>query len=173
MKYFVTIAGRERIIEVKGEQVVVDGEVVAAHLSTVPGTPLRHLLIDAASLTLAMDRSEPGLWEVSVQGGRQRVEVVDERTRHIRSLTGPAAARSGAANLRAPMPGLVARVLVEPGQQVEAGQGLIVLEAMKMENELRAASAAWVESVAVIPGQTVEKGQVLVQLRAAPPASGS
>ena len=173
MKYFVTIAGRERIIEVKGEQVVVDGEVVAAHLSTVPGTPLRHLLIDAASLTLAMDRSEPGLWEVSVQGGRQRVEVVDERTRHIRSLTGPAAARSGAANLRAPMPGLVARVLVEPGQQVEAGQGLIVLEAMKMENELRASAAGWVESVAAIPGQAVEKGQVLVQLRATAPTPGS
>ena len=173
MKYFVVIAGRERIIEVEGERVVVDGTVVEAHLSTVPGTPLRHLLIDAASLTLAMDRPEPGVWEVSVQGGRQRVEVVDERTRHIRSLTGPAAARSGAANLRAPMPGLVARVLVEAGQQVEAGQGLIVLEAMKMENELRAAAAGWVESVSAIPGQAVEKGQVLVQLRSTAPAPGS
>ena len=173
MKYFVTIDGRERVIEVDGERVVVDGEVFEAHLSTVPGTPLRHLLLDAASLTLTMDRPDAGIWEISVHGGRQRVEVLDERTRHIRSLTGPAAARAGAANLRAPMPGLVARVLVEGGQQVEAGQGLIVLEAMKMENELRAAAAGWVESVAVIPGQTVEKGQVLVQLRAAPPASGS
>ena len=71
------------------------------------------------------------------------------------------------------MPGLVARVLVQPGQQVEAGQGLIVLEAMKMENELRAAAAGWVESVAAIPGQVVEKGQVLVQLRSGPPTSGS
>ena len=173
MKYFVTISGRERVIEVEGERVVVDGEGFEAHLSAVPGTPLRHLLLDAASLTLAMDQPEPGVWEVSVQGGRQRVEVVDERTRHIRSLTGPAAARSGAASLRAPMPGLVARVLVQPGQQVEAGQGLIVLEAMKMENELRAAAAGWVESVAAIPGQVVEKGQVLVQLRSGPPTTGS
>ncbi|MEO8634974.1 MAG: biotin/lipoyl-containing protein [Gemmatimonadales bacterium] len=173
MKYFVTIAGRERIIEVDGERVVVDGDVVEAHLSVVPGTPLRHLLIDAASLTLSMERAEPGIWEVLVQGGRERVEVVDERTRHIRTLTGPGETRSGAASLRAPMPGLVARVLVVPGQQVEAGQGLIVLEAMKMENELRATAAGWVDSVAAIPGEAVEKGQVLVQLRAAPSSTGS
>ena len=173
MKYFVLIDGRERVVEVEGERVVVDGEVFEAHLSTVPGTPLRHLLLDSASLTLSMDRPEPGIWEVSVQGGRQRVEVVDERTRHIRSLTGPAAARSGSANLKAPMPGLVARVLVVPGQQVEAGQGLIVLEAMKMENELRAIAQCWVELVAVLPGQKVEKGEVLVRLRSDPPAIGS
>jgi pyruvate carboxylase subunit B len=64
------------------------------------------------------------------------------------------------------MPGLVVRVQVEPGQAVGAGAGLVVLEAMKMENELRSAAAGVVRSVRVKPGEPVEKGQVLVELEA-------
>jgi biotin carboxyl carrier protein len=63
------------------------------------------------------------------------------------------------------MPGLVVRVLVEPGQTVGAGAGLVVLEAMKMENELKSPRAGVVDTVAARPGQAVEKGQVLVTLR--------
>jgi pyruvate carboxylase subunit B len=65
------------------------------------------------------------------------------------------------------MPGLVVRVLAERGQLVEPGQGLIVLEAMKMENELRAVAAGTVAAVPVSAGQAVEKGQVLMEF--APP----
>jgi pyruvate carboxylase subunit B len=61
------------------------------------------------------------------------------------------------------MPGLVVRVQVEAGAAVAAGAGVVVLEAMKMENELRAASDATVRSVRVKPGEAVEKGQVLVE----------
>jgi pyruvate carboxylase subunit B len=61
------------------------------------------------------------------------------------------------------MPGLVARVLVEVGQRVEAGTGVVVLEAMKMENELRAGQAGLVRAIPVSPGQAVEKGQLLVE----------
>jgi pyruvate carboxylase subunit B len=61
------------------------------------------------------------------------------------------------------MPGLVVRVSVEPGQAVESGAGVLVLEAMKMENELRATSAGIVRAVRVQPGQAVERGQVLVE----------
>jgi pyruvate carboxylase subunit B len=62
------------------------------------------------------------------------------------------------------MPGLVVRVLVEAGQQVTQGAGLVVLEAMKMENELRAAAPGCVAAVRVRPGDTVEKGQSLIEL---------
>ncbi len=65
------------------------------------------------------------------------------------------------------MPGLVVRVLVEPGARVAAGEGLVVLEAMKMENELRAAGPGVVRAVHAAPGEAVDKGQVLVEL--APP----
>ena len=65
------------------------------------------------------------------------------------------------------MPGLVVRVQVEAGQAVAAGTGMVVLEAMKMENELRAATAGTVRSVRVAPGEAVEKGQVLVEFEPA------
>ena len=69
----------------------------------------------------------------------------------------------GPTTLKAPMPGLVVRVAVEAGAKVEAGAPLVVLEAMKMENELRATSAGVVKGVKVKAGQAVEKGQVLVE----------
>jgi pyruvate carboxylase subunit B len=64
------------------------------------------------------------------------------------------------------MPGLIVRVNVSVGDRVEAGQGLVVMEAMKMENELRAAAAGTVRTVRVRPGEAVEKGQVLVEFEA-------
>ena len=163
MKYIVTIEGREIPVEVDGREVRVGGRMIEAHLSPIPGTPLRHLLAGAESLTLAMGRQEEGLWEVQFHGAQYRVEVMDERTRHIRSLTSGPARQDGAAQLKAPMPGLVVRILVEPGQAVEPGQGLVVLEAMKMENELKARSGAKIRAVPVAAGQAVEKGQILVE----------
>lgn len=164
MKYVVALAGREIEVEVDGDRVTVAGRRLEAHLTEVPGTPLRHLLLDGTSLTLAVERGqEPGAWGLLLEGSRHEAEVVDERTRHIRSLTGRGAARGAATQLKAPMPGLVVRVLVAPGQAVTPGQGLIVLEAMKMENELRATSAGVVGAVRATPGVAVEKGQVLVE----------
>lgn len=163
MKYFVTVQGREVEVEVDGARVRVDGRPAVAHLSVVPGTPLRHLLLDGVSLTLATDAGAPGEWGVLVQGTRVDARVVDERTRHIQSLTGGGGGPAAAVQLKAPMPGLVVRVLVVAGQSVAPGQGLIVLEAMKMENELRAAAAGVVAEIRVVPGVAVDKGQVLVE----------
>jgi pyruvate carboxylase subunit B len=163
MKYFVTIGPREVVIEVDGASVTVDGVRHEAHLGPVPGTPLRHLLLDDRSLTLAMERRGAGAWEIGVRGTRHTVSVVDERTRHIRSLTGHGAGRAGPATLKSPMPGLVVRVLVVAGQAVQTGQGLVVLEAMKMENELRAQTGGVVAAVQIQAGQAVDKGQILLE----------
>lgn len=163
MKYIVSVEGQEIPVEVDGQEVRVGGKAVEAHLSPVPGTPLRHLLLGGESLTLAMQRPEAGKWEAQFRGTRYAVEVIDERTRHIRSLTAGAAKVDGASQLKAPMPGLVVRILAEPGQVVQAGQGLVVLEAMKMENELKARAGAKIRAVLAAPGQAVEKGQVLVE----------
>ncbi|MGH7905997.1 MAG: biotin/lipoyl-containing protein, partial [Candidatus Binataceae bacterium] len=64
--------------------------------------------------------------------------------------------------LRAMMPGRVVSVLIEPGEVVEAGQGLVVVEAMKMENELRSPKPGKIAAVKVVAGQTVEKNDLLV-----------
>ena len=164
MKYHVTVGGRTHEVVLEGEDVIVNGTRVIAELRAVPGTPVRHLLLDGRSVTVAVEPEGAGRW-VLVQGGeRVEVEVVDERTRHIRSLVGPGRAQAGGGVVKAPMPGLVVRVLVEPGQVVAAGTGLVVLEAMKMENELKAAGPGVVAAVTVRPGQAVEKGQPLVSL---------
>ena len=163
MKYFVTLLGHTIEVEVDGEHVTVDGAVLTASLGSVPGAPVRQLLLDGRAEALGIEAPGGGRWAVTRRGERFEIEVIDERTRHIRSLTGSGDRPRGPAVLKAPMPGLVVRVQVEAGQTVAAGAGMVVLEAMKMENELRAGSAGTVRAVRVAPGEAVEKGQVLVE----------
>jgi len=133
----------------------------------VPGTRTRHLLADGGShVILASPGTEKGEWELQVDGRRLHADVVDERTRAIRAMTGKAAGPLGPRPVRAPMPGMVVRVEIESGQSVTAGQGVVIIEAMKMENELKADAAGVVSRVLVAAGQAVEKGQVLVEFEA-------
>lgn len=162
MRYFVQIGGREVTVDLEADGVRVDGELVPALLEPLPGTPLRQLRMGEQTLAFAVESGERGVWHLSTRGERWEASVIDERTRHIRSLTGEGRQRAGAGEVKAPMPGLVLRVLVEPGQRVEAGSGLLVLEAMKMENQIKAPAAGVVEAVRVGPGKAVEKGQVLL-----------
>ncbi len=93
-----------------------------------------------------------------------QAEVVDERTHTTRAMTGNGAAAGGPRPVVAPMPGLVVRVEVSEGDMVSAGQGMVIVEAMKMENELLAEGPAVVQRVHVRDGEAVEKGQLLVEL---------
>lgn len=101
------------------------------------------------------------VFEVYVRGQMYRVRLADERARALASLAGGAHA-SGDANIRAPMPGLVSSVLVEEGTEIQRGQAVVVLEAMKMENDLPAPRAGIVKSLRVSKGQTVNQGDLLV-----------
>ncbi len=171
MKYFVRIGAQTVEVEVDGTRVLVGGESLEAHLAAVPGTPLYHLLLGGESWTVAAQELDAaGRWALGVVGERVEVEVVDERTRQIEALTGKRPVAAGSAVVRAPMPGLVVRLDVTAGQRVEAGAGLVVVEAMKMENELRAPRAAVVEAVHVAAGEAVEKGAPLVTLASAEPS---
>jgi biotin carboxyl carrier protein len=166
MKYIVSVAGEEVEVEVDGDRVTVGGATHLATFTAIAGTPLRQLVVDDQPSSLAVDAAQLGRWGLTHQGERWEVEVIDERTRYIRSLTGGTAGKRGGGTLKAPMPGLVLRVQVVPGQNVAAGTGVIVLEAMKMENELKAVGAGVVRSVRVIAGEAVEKGQVLIEFEA-------
>ena len=167
MKYLVTLRGRTWEVGIQGTGVTLNGEEHQVELRRVQGTPQWLLLVDGRSWSLPMAEKAPGLWQVLVQGEPTEVEVVDERTAHIRSLVGETAAPAGPQVLKAPMPGMVVRVLATPGQKVVEGTSLIVLEAMKMENELKASAPGVVEEVVIRPGDTVERGQIL--LRFSPP----
>jgi biotin carboxyl carrier protein len=164
MRYFVTIGGREVEVDLSGHTPVVDGTAVEAHLSVLPGTDTRHLLVDGRSYALAAIAGDRrGRWHIAVGAERFTADAVDERTRAIREMTG-GADDTADKTILAPMPGLVLKVEVEVGQAVRAGQGVIVVEAMKMENELKAPADGVVASIAVQPGQTVDKGAVLLVL---------
>jgi biotin carboxyl carrier protein len=163
MKYVVLVDGQLIEVEVDGEQVTVAGQIHSATLGVIRGTPLRQLLLDGRPLTLSVEALGRGRWALTPAGERWELEVLDERTRHIRSLTGTGDQRRSAEVLKAPMPGLVVRVQAKVGDKVAAGTGLVVLEAMKMENELKAAAPGVVKAVRVSPGEAVEKGQTLVE----------
>jgi biotin carboxyl carrier protein len=164
MRYFVTIAGRTLEVELRGDAVLVDGDPLSLDVAAVPGTTLRHLLAGGASVLLAAQRgSDAGSWELQLDGVRYEVDVEDERTRAIRSRVGAAEGARGPRPVKAPMPGLVVRVEVAPGEQVAAGQGVVIVEAMKMQNELKADGPGVVRKIHVQAGTAVEKGVTLVE----------
>ncbi|MGH7674534.1 MAG: acetyl-CoA carboxylase biotin carboxyl carrier protein subunit [Gemmatimonadales bacterium] len=175
MKYDVRIGDRVFEVIVDGGRVSVDGHRADAHLAGVGGTPLVHLLLGGESWTVAAEPLDRGVaggagrWALGVAGERFEVEAVDERTRQIRALTGTKAVAPRGGTVRAPMPGMVIRIEVAEGQRVEGGAGLVVVEAMKMENELRAPQAGRVERVHVRVGEAVEKGAALVTLASPEP----
>lgn len=106
-----------------------------------------------------------GTTSVEITTGHRRfnVDVLDERAQLLSSLGVGAAGAGVATDLKAPMPGLVLDVRVEQGDHVSEGDPLLVLEAMKMENELRAEADAVVEEVTIVAGEAVTKGQVLIR----------
>jgi biotin carboxyl carrier protein len=167
VKNFVAVGDETFEINVDGESVSLDGEGVPlrARLDDLSGTPIQLVAIEnAVHRVLARRGDRRGQYDLSVDGFRFSVEALDERARAIRELSGASARPAGPAHLAAPMPGLIVRVSVSQGDQVRAGQGLVVMEAMKMENELRAATAGVVRRVLVSPGNAVEKGTLLLEM---------
>lgn len=166
MRYFVTVDGRTFEVVLGAEGATVDGTTVTAHLAQVEGTEVRSLVLDGASFRILAQSHEAGHWDLHLRGRRFAVEAVDERTRTLREVTGTGRGPVGPRPIRAPMPGLVVKVEVAEGDRVEAGQGVVIMEAMKMENELRAEGPGIVARVHVSAGEAVEKDQILIDLSA-------
>ena len=163
MKYIVDLNGKRQEVDVDGESVTLDGHTVLARVDEIEGTPVRLVNIGSEVHRVVMRRgASRGAYTLWVDGFRFDGEALDERTRAIRDITAESARSLGPASLVAPMPGLIVRVNVSTGDAVQAGQGLVVMEAMKMENELRAPAAGIVKTIMVEAGKAVEKGTVLV-----------
>jgi len=165
VKYVVTLNGDRFSVTKDGDAVTVDGTTDTARVSEVAGTPVRLVTVgDAVHRVVVQRRLGRGTYVLWIDGFRYEAEALDERERAIRDLTAAAARPGGPAPLVAPMPGLIVRVKVQVGDTVQAGQGLVVMEAMKMENELRAAAPGRVKAIVATPGTAVEKGARLVEL---------
>ena len=164
MKYYVTVNGEDHEVTLDEHGVQVDGERVTATVESINGSPVRMVTIGDEVHRVVVRQAGRGAYTLWLDGYRFEVEALDERARAIRELSGKSAGPSGPAPLVAPMPGLIVRVNAKAGDEVQAGQGLVVMEAMKMENELRAPAAGRVRAILAEPGTAVEKGTVLVEL---------
>lgn len=161
MKYRVSVGGRQVEVDVSPRGVSLDGRPVDCGLEPVPGTPVYLLRLGESVRPVVLSR-EGRDWLVEWSGERLKVSLdVGE----LRGSGGrPGGSGAGTAVVRAPMPGLVLRVEVEAGEQVRSGTGLVVLEAMKMENEIRSPRDGVVRKVWVRAGEAVEKGAELVEI---------
>ncbi len=165
MKYVVDLNGERSEVDVAGETVTIDGHGVLARVDVIDGTPVRVVTLGSKVHRIVVRRGTTrGAYTLWVDGFRFDGEALDERTRTIRDISAASSKASGPAPVVAPMPGLIVRVNVAVGDAVQVGQGLVVMEAMKMENELRAASSGVVKAVHATPGKAVEKGAILVEL---------
>jgi pyruvate carboxylase subunit B len=119
------------------------------------------------------DNARCARYHITIDGTRYEVQVEDERLRQLGRWRGESARPGGdvgEATVISPMPGIVVDVLVEEGQVVQAGDRLAILEAMKMENEIRSPRTGLVQSVHVVPGQTVNLKDVIVSIGVPPDA---
>lgn len=141
-------------VSVEGKELVVDGKLVR------PGT--WSLVIEGRSFLVDLDRRRTGI-AASVGASQALLQVEDALHKRLASAAGTRTAARGE-SIRAPIAGKVVKVLVAVGDQVEPGTPLLVLEAMKMENELVAERGGTVASIGKQAGQAVDTGELLVEL---------
>jgi biotin carboxyl carrier protein len=164
MKYVTTIGGREFVVEIVDEHhIILDGTSYAVDFDSVAGQAVYSLLVDGHSYEAYVYPSEEGL-QVLMRGSLYPAEVEDERERRLRAASGSGVAERGEYFLRAPMPGLVVAIPVAEGQQVAKGDTLVILESMKMQNELKAPKAGAVTRLRVAAGDSVEQKQTLLSI---------
>jgi biotin carboxyl carrier protein len=163
MKYEVRISGKTRAVDFErradGWQAKIDGESGASADVTQIAANIFSVLLSGRSHEIYVTPSPDGQLQLQTGGFEFTAEVIDPRSWGRRRHGGVEA--EGRQQVVAPMPGKVIRVLVRAGEKVEAGQGLLVVEAMKMQNEIRSPKSGTVERVVVAEGQAVNAGEVL------------
>lgn len=166
MKYVTTINDKTYSIEINDDKrVIVDGVEYAVDFESVSGQPVYSLLIDGRSYEAYVYESEDANdWQVLIRGDLFTAVVEDEREKRLRAAAGAVSTSGGEFNLKAPMPGLIVAVPVAEGQSVQKGDILVVLESMKMQNELKCSRDGKVTRVKVKAGDNVEYNQILVTL---------
>jgi biotin carboxyl carrier protein len=166
MKYTAILDGKERDIEViqcdeHRYRVLVDGkphEVDARNC----GSDLLSILIDNTSYDISFSLDETNV-QLNFRNRYFNIEILDERRMRMRGVRSDLDI-SGPEIIKTSMPGKVVKVLVEQGQKVESGTGIIIIEAMKMENEIHCRNTGVVKAVHVNAGQAVESDVALVEI---------
>lgn len=164
MKYITTIDEREYEVEIIDDtHVQVNGKIYAVDYHAVSGQPVYSLLLDGRSYEAYVYPAD-SLWQVLLHGRSFPARVEDEREKLLRSAAQTEIGERSEFILKAPMPGLLAAIPVEEGQAVQKGDVLLILESMKMQNELKAPRTGTVARMRVQVGETVEQHQPLLTI---------
>jgi biotin carboxyl carrier protein len=167
MKYKVRVADQDVEFDIRhsgdSTEVAIGERTLAADLIRIAGSAVYSLILDGQSYEVSAHRRN-GRFELVLRGEVYEANVMDERAMRIAEATGDVAqARSGEI-VFAPMPGVVVGIGVAVGDTVEPGQGVVTLEAMKMENELKCSVGGVVRTIAVEVGRGVAQGEPLVTI---------
>ena len=163
MKYYTRVENNEYEVEIDGGTILLDGKPINVDLVRSGATELYSVLLDGRSYEMLVNADRFN-YQISVRGVQLQVQVEDERMRRLNRARRLPTLPDGELAIAAPIPGLVVRVLVKEGDVIEEGQAVVLLEAMKMENELRAVRGGVVKNVLVAAGQRVEQNAPLLIL---------
>lgn len=168
MKYITIINGKKFEIDIQPDgKLLVNGEPRQVDFLPLESS-LYSVIMDNQSYEVMINQQPTGSGhhgiEVLMRGHLYTGEVLDERAQLMAMRRGGVDADTGEVSIKSPMPGLIVAVPVSEGQTVEAGQTVIILESMKMQNELKAPRAGVVQRIGVQPGQSVEQNKLLITL---------
>jgi biotin carboxyl carrier protein len=164
MKYITTVDDKEYLVEIIDEKhISVNGKTYEVDFESVSGQPVYSLIVDGRSHESYVQQGDDN-WQVLLRGRLYPVIVEDEREKRLRAAAGSGVAESGEFHLKAPMPGLVVTVTVTEAQEVKKGQVLLILESMKMQNELKAPRDGTIGRIRVKAGESVEQRQTLLSV---------
>ncbi len=164
MKYITTVNGVRFEVEIgRDGSLLVNGERREVDFLPFGDSSLYSIIMDNISHDLLVEERD-GQYEVLTQGRLFTVDVQDERSQLLSTRRAGPQVETGEISIKAPMPGLVVAVPVGEGAEVKAGQTVIVLESMKMQNELKAPRDGVVQRISVAEGQSVEQNKVLITI---------
>lgn len=165
MKYITTVEDKSFLVEIMDDRhISVDGKVYQVDFESVSGQPVYSLIVDGRSHESYIYQGEDDNWQVLLRGRLYPVTVEDEREKRLRAAAGAGVAETGEFHLRAPMPGLVVAIPVAEGQPIKRGQVILILESMKMQNEIKSPRDGTIGRIRVKAGETVEQKQTLLSV---------
>jgi len=164
MKYITTVEDRDFEVEILDEKHVrIGNRLLEVDFESVSGQPVYSLILDGKSFEAYVQEGDEN-WQVLLHGRLYPAQVEDEREKRLRAAGGASVTATGEYNLKAPMPGLVVAIPVAEGQKVQKGEVLLILESMKMQNELKAPRDGTISRIRVKTGESVEQRQTLLNV---------
>jgi biotin carboxyl carrier protein len=165
MKHQIKIGSQSLELDVAPEKISsTNGEVDFTTLQLTPDKAIIKLNNRVFTIRILSDSEDGKSSQVSLNGKTAEIEIKTETDLLLEKLGGNGGRSASAKNIKAPMPGLIVKIHLQPGDSVEKGQAILNFEAMKMENQLKSPGMGVIKQILVSAGDKVEKGQLLVEL---------